>query len=464
MAHGPCAGVRLGALASATMGGKKPRIKGPPVWSEPLLTALTEREDRETEVGRGGGKAKQMGTPSAGKPTPTPPARFHLSVVRELHTGAGSMTGASIDHTVAPAWLDLTGDGDAIVSIAGGCPVAQWKVSENTSADVSVLCGDEEEAPSSRKTNAVSLVVRVKRDANGQTRAFVLQFTKKEDGYTVQEILTTENEKKEKKPRSCDEAGRGDVEPEKEKKKDVFEEKINPTSARAYFDYYASIAEQQNMLQDRVRTGTYFTAIMEHALESFKDKIVLDVGAGSGILSCFAALAGAKRVYAVEASGMATSCESLVRSDKRLAGVIKVIKGRVESDFVRREILDDLRRVGGVESTVDGDACVKNIDTLISEPMGTLLFNERMIESYLVARDIYLKQGGDMFPSKGRVHVSLYEDETLRREIAEKASFWNSNSSRDFYGVDLTCLGTYWAFPKPKTVCPYRTDTFFYLS
>ena len=218
------------------------------------------------------------------------------------------------------------------------------------------------------------------------------------------------------------------------------------------------------MLQDRVRTGTYFTAIMEHALESFKDKIVLDVGAGSGILSCFAALAGAKRVYAVEASGMATSCESLVRSDKRLAGVIKVIKGRVESDFVRSEILDDLRRVGGVESTVDGDACVKNIDTLISEPMGTLLFNERMIESYLVARDIYLKHGGDMFPSKGRVHVSLYEDETLRREIAEKASFWNSNSSRDFYGVDLTCLGTYWAFPKPNTVCPHRTDTFFCLS
>ena len=37
-------------------------------------------------------------------------------------------------------------------------------------------------------------------------------------------------------------------------------------------------------------------------------------------------------------------------------------------------------------------------DVLVSEPMGTLLLNERMVESYVYARDKLLKPGGRMFP------------------------------------------------------------------
>lgn len=42
------------------------------------------------------------------------------------------------------------------------------------------------------------------------------------------------------------------------------------------------------MLQDQIRTGTYYAAILENTAD-FHGKIIMDVGAGSGILSLFAA-------------------------------------------------------------------------------------------------------------------------------------------------------------------------------
>jgi predicted RNA methylase len=52
------------------------------------------------------------------------------------------------------------------------------------------------------------------------------------------------------------------------------------------------------MLKDEVRTVTYRNAIY-HNRHLFKGKVVMDVGSGTGILSMFAAKAGAKKVYAV---------------------------------------------------------------------------------------------------------------------------------------------------------------------
>jgi protein arginine N-methyltransferase 1 len=54
------------------------------------------------------------------------------------------------------------------------------------------------------------------------------------------------------------------------------------------------------MLKDEVRTLSYRNAIMSSA-HLFKDKVVLDVGCGTGILCMFAAKAGAKKVIGVSA-------------------------------------------------------------------------------------------------------------------------------------------------------------------
>ena len=101
-----------------------------------------------------------------------------------------------------------------------------------------------------------------------------------------------------------------------------------PDKDKMYFNDYATLVQQQGMLQDHVRTSIYQFAVYENK-EDFKGKRVLDVGAGTGILSFFAAKAGASHVYAVEASGMALKAEKLAAGNG-LQDVVTVLNKRVE--------------------------------------------------------------------------------------------------------------------------------------
>ena len=51
-----------------------------------------------------------------------------------------------------------------------------------------------------------------------------------------------------------------------------------------------------------------------------------------------------------------------------------------------------------VQGKVEALSLDAQVDVLVSEPMGTLLVNERMLETYIYARNRYLKKGGRMFP------------------------------------------------------------------
>jgi protein arginine N-methyltransferase 1 len=82
------------------------------------------------------------------------------------------------------------------------------------------------------------------------------------------------------------------------------------------------------MLKDEVRTKTYQLAIQNNK-HLFENKIILDVGCGTGILSMFAVQAGAKHVYAVDCSSIIHHAKQIV-CDNNMSEKITLIQGKME--------------------------------------------------------------------------------------------------------------------------------------
>jgi len=199
------------------------------------------------------------------------------------------------------------------------------------------------------------------------------------------------------------------------------EEKFNKPKQGANFDkakehdyYYGSYSSHhihEEMLKDTSRTLAYQKAIEGNPMD-FKDKIVLDIGCGTGILSIFAARAGAKHVYAVDNAEIALFAREIVK-DNGLTDKITVFKGKIEEiDFPFGE--------GGV-------------DIIISEWMGYFLLYESMLDCVLWARDKYLnKKTGKILPDRAQVYVAAIEDSEY---MGDKTQFW-----KNVYGVNMSVM------------------------
>jgi protein arginine N-methyltransferase 1 len=184
-----------------------------------------------------------------------------------------------------------------------------------------------------------------------------------------------------------------------------------------YFKSYSFLTHQRSMLEDRKRTGAYFEALMSNS-DLFRDKVVLDVGTGSGILAIFAAKAGAKKVYAVEATEMAIQARKLVAMNG-FQDVVTVIQGTMES----------------VELP-------EKVDVIVSEWMGYLLLRESMLDSVIFARDRYLKPGGAMYPSHAQMFwapIQTPDSRKSREEFHKISEHWQCflGDMKHFYGVDF---------------------------
>ncbi|XP_048041389.1 protein arginine N-methyltransferase 3 isoform X2 [Megalobrama amblycephala] len=176
----------------------------------------------------------------------------------------------------------------------------------------------------------------------------------------------------------------------------------------AYFSSYGHYSIHEEMLKDKVRTESY-RDFMYRNMDVFKDKVVLDVGCGTGILSMFAAKAGARKVIAVDQSEIIYQAMDIVRSNK-LEDTITLIKGRIE------EI----------------DLPVEKVDIIISEWMGYFLLFESMLDSVLYARDRYLAEDGLVYPDRCNICLAAVGD---TQKHSDRIAFWD-----DVYGFKMMCM------------------------
>lgn len=168
---------------------------------------------------------------------------------------------------------------------------------------------------------------------------------------------------------------------------------------------YQSLGFHRCMLVDEARTGAFQRAI-EASVEP--GDVVLDVGAGTAILGMMAARAGARKVYAIEPSDVASLAPRILRDNR----------------------MDD--RVEVIHADAETATLPEKVDVIVAEVWGYIGVDENLTAQLLVCRDRWLKPGGKMLPETVTSWMAPVQDEWLAREL----EYWHGRP----YGIDLSAL------------------------
>ena len=183
---------------------------------------------------------------------------------------------------------------------------------------------------------------------------------------------------------------------------------------------WADPVEHARMLHDDRRTTDYIAALREAVRP---EDIVLDIGTGSGVLAVAAARAGARHVYAIEASDIADVAERV---------------------FACNGVQDRVTLIRGWSRIIE---LPEPADLLVAEVIGNEPFEEEILETTLDARRRLLKPDARLIPHILELvarPLLVPDAESRQRAIGREAiERW-----RQLYGIEFQPLLDA-AFPVP---------------
>lgn len=171
-----------------------------------------------------------------------------------------------------------------------------------------------------------------------------------------------------------------------------------PQSLSQSESIFFNIHNHHLMIKDYVRATAYWHAIENNVTP---EDTVLELGCGSGILTFFAARAGAKKLYAIEIN------KNMVDTVTRPLAE--------ENGFA-----DKITFLLGNSMNIPTSAVNPKATVFIAEILGDGIFNENILSYTIDARDRFLAPGAKLLPMGLDVYLFAYED--LKKGMAFASS------------------------------------------